>query len=168
MEEILNDKSFMKKVIIVHGYTSSPNKKKYKILSRELSNLGIDYSIPALPGGDFPHSREWLEIIGREVKDSKGPVVLVGHSLGTRAILLYLDKFEVKVDKVILIAALNNNEKENSRRRDKGYVDFFEYVIDINKIKERANKFVVIHLKDDDVVDCAQGVEIANVIWGRN
>ncbi len=150
-----------KKIILIHGYTSSPKKKKYQIISQELDNLAVDYSIPAFPGGDYPHTREWLEIIDKEVKSSTKPVVLVSHSLGTRTVLLYLDKFEEKVDTVILIAAFNNNVEENRKRKDGNYVDFFDYPLDIEKIKKLANKFIVVHSKDDNSIDYQQGVEIS-------
>jgi len=151
----------MKKVIFIHGYTSSPKKKKYQIIAEELDKLGVAYSIPALPGGEHPHSKEWLELIDKEVKNSANPVVLVGHSLGTRAALLYLDKFNKKVDTVILIAAFNNDYKKNRNRKDEHYADFFEYPIDIEKVKKLANTFIVVHSKDDDSIDYSQGEEIA-------
>ena len=153
---------YMKKVIFIHGYTSSPKKKKYQIISQELDKLGVEYSIPALPGGEHPHSKEWLEIIDKEVKNTTKPVVLIGHSLGTRTALLYLDKFEQKVDTVILIAAFNNDVKKNRERKDEHYSDFFEYALDIDKIKKLANRFIVVHYKDDDSIDYQQGVEISN------
>ena len=152
----------MKKVILIHGYTSSPRKKKYQIISQELNKLGVDYSIPAFPGGEYPHSKEWLKIIDREVKKTTKPVVLVGHSLGTRAALLYLDKFEQKVDTVILIATFNNNFKEGRKRRDENYVDFFDYALDIERIKKLVNRFIVVHSKDDDSIYYQQAVEISN------
>lgn len=152
----------MKKVIIIHGYTSSPKRKKYQIIFQELSALGVDYSIPALPGGKHPRSQEWLEIIDKKVKSSQKPVVLVGQSLGTRAVLLYLDKFGQKVDTVILVATFNNNIEENRKRRDGNYADFFDYPVDIEKVKKLANKFIVVHSKDDDSIDYKQGVEISN------
>jgi len=151
----------MKKIILIHGYTSSPNNKKYQIISQGLDKLGVEYSIPAFPGGEYPHSKEWLDIIDKEVKNTTKPVVLVGHSLGTRAALLYLDKFEQKVDTVILIAAFNNNFKENGKRRDENYTDFFDYALDIEKVKKLADKFIVVHSKDDDSIDYKQGVEIS-------
>ena len=154
----------MKKVIFVHGYHSSPKKKKYQIISQELDRISIEYSIPAFPGEEYPHSDEWLEIINKEVKKTAKPVIFIGHSLGTRAILLYLDKFEQKVDTVILIASFNNNFKENRKRRNGNYADFFDYALDINKIKKLANKFIVIHSKDDDSIDFQQGVDISNDI----
>ena len=152
----------MKKVIFVHGYHSSPKKKKYQIISQELDRISIEYSIPAFPGEEYPHSDEWLEIINKEVKKTTKSIILVGHSLGTRAILLYLDKFEQKVDTVILIASFNNNFKENKKRRNGDYADFFDYALDINKIKKLANKFIAIHSKDDDSIDFQQGVDISN------
>lgn len=152
----------MKKVILIHGYTSSPKKRKYQIIAQELNKLGIEYSIPELPDGEHPNSQEWLETINREVKNSTKPIVLVGHSLGARATLLYLDKFEQKVDTVILIAAFNNNFEENRKRRDGNYADFFDYSLDIEKIKKLANKFIVVHSKDDGSIDYKQGVEISN------
>ena len=155
----------MKKVIFIHGYRSSPKKKKYQIIAEELSKLGVDFSIPALPGGDYPHSKEWLEIINKEVKSSRKPLVLVGHSLGTRAVPLYLDKYNQKVDTVILFAAFNNNDfAKNRQRRNGNYADFFEYALDIDKIKKLAKKFVVIHSKDDESIDYQQGVEISQAL----
>ncbi|MCK4860156.1 MAG: serine hydrolase family protein [Candidatus Omnitrophica bacterium] len=157
----------MKKIILIHGYTSSPSKKKYQLISKELENLGVEYSIPALPGGEYPKSAEWLEGIDKEVKNTTKPVVLVGHSLGTRAALLYLDKFEQKIDTIILIAAFNNNFEENRKRRDGNYADFFDYALDIEKIKKLANKFIVVHSKDDDSIGYKQGVEIASELGAK-
>jgi len=152
----------MKKIIFIHGYTSSPKKKKYQIISQELDKLGVEYSIPAFPGEEYPQSKDWLDIIDEEVKNTVKPIVLVGHSLGTRATLLYLDKFERKVDTVILIAAFNNNLEENRKRKDGKYANFFDYSVNIEKIKKLANKFIVMHSKDDDSIDYQQGVNISN------
>lgn len=152
----------MEKIILIHGYTSSPKRKKYRIISRELEKLGVEHSIPALPGGRHPHSCKWLEIIDQEVKNSSQPVVLVGHSLGTRAVLLYLDKYEKRVDTVILFAAFNNDYKRNRKRRNGYYADFFDYALDIERIRKLARRFIVVHSKDDDSIDYKQGVEISN------
>ena len=151
----------MKKVIFIHGYTSSPNKKKYRIIAEELDKAKVDYSIPAFPGGENPYTSEWLEIINEEVEKSKNPVILVGHSLGTRAALLYLDKFGKKVDTVILFAAFNNDYQLNRNRKDEHYSDFFDYPINIEKVKNLADKFIVVHSKDDDSIDYGQGKEVA-------
>jgi len=152
----------MKRIIFIHGYTSSSKNKKYRIIAKDLNKLGIKYSIPQLPGGEYPHSKDWLEIIDREVKKSNLPVILVGHSLGTRAALLYLDQFNKSVDTVILIAAFDNDYKKNAGRKDEHYSDFFEYSIDIKRIKKLANKFIVVHSRDDNDITYSQGEKISS------
>ena len=151
----------MNKVILIHGYTSSPTRKKYQIISRELAKLKVEYAILSMPGDEHPHSKEWIEIIHNEVKKSDKPVVLVGHSLGTRAILLYLDTYHQRVDSVILFGAFNNDAESNQKRQGGNYADFFEYRLDVTKIKKLAVQFIVVHSKDDDRIDYQQGVEIS-------
>ena len=151
----------MKKVIFIHGYTASSKKDWYPNISIELDAFNVDYSIPDLPGGENSHSQEWLRIIDKEVQSASKPIILVGHSLGSRAALLYLDKFEKKLDTVILIAAFNNDVEKNRNRKDGSLADFFEYPLDLEKIKKLANKFIVMHSKDDDSIDYQQGVEIS-------
>ena len=152
----------MKKIIFIHGYNSSPKRRKYQIISQELDKLGVEHSIPAFPGNKHPHSSEWLKIIDKEIKKTTKSIILIGGSLGTRATLLYLDKFEQKVDTVILIAAFNNNFEENRIRRNGNYSDFFDYALDIEKIKKLANRFIVMHSKDDKQIDYQQGIDISN------
>jgi uncharacterized protein len=142
-----------KKIIFVHGYTASSKVNWYPTIKPTLDKLGIDYSIPDLPGGKNPHSNEWIDIIKKEVDSSVRPVVLVGHSLGTRAILLYLDKYKKRLDEIILIAPLSNEITNAQRRGGESYPDFFEYKIDLNKIKKLVKKFIIMHSKDDADLD---------------
>jgi predicted alpha/beta hydrolase family esterase len=157
----------MKEVIIIHGYTSLPKRKRFVAVSKGLKSLGMTCTIPAMPGGKHPLSQEWLKLINEKVKASSKPVILVGHSLGTRAVLLYLDKFEQKVDTVILISAFNNNVKDNQKRRGGVAADFFKYPLDIRKIRKLANKFIVVHSKDDDEVEYQQGVDISKQLGAK-
>lgn len=156
-----------KKIIFVHGWTASPQKDWYPTIKLLLDKQDIDYAIPYLPGNRNPHSLDWIEIIKKEVEASKKPVVLVGHSLGTRAILLYLDKYQKKVDTVVLIAALSN-DTANAKRRNEAYPDFFEYKIDLEKAKKLAGKFVVVHSKDDSSLDYQKhGAKLAGQLGAK-
>lgn len=149
------------RIIFIHGYTASSQADWYPALSKELVKLGVDYAIPDLPGGETPHAKAWLQIIHQEVRKSDKPLVLVGHSLGTRAVLLYLNKFKPQVEKAFLIAAFSN-KKENGQRHDgETYPDFFEDVINIDEIKPLVNKFIIMHSQDDSSIPYTQGVEIA-------
>lgn len=149
-----------KKIIFVHGYTASSKKDWYPKISKLLDRDEIDYSIPDLPGDKYPENKEWLRIIKKKVEKTRKPIILVGHSLGTRAVLLFLDQNNIKVKGVLLIAAFNNS-LENAKRRGGNYANFFEYKVDIEKIKKQAEKFVVIHSRDDDHINFSQGKEIA-------
>lgn len=156
-----------KKVIFVHGYHSSPKKLKYQLVAKELKKLGVDFIIPQFPGKDHPQSSKWLEIINKQVKSANKPVVLVGHSLGTRAILLYLDKYNQKVDRVILIAAFNNEIEKNGKMARGRLSNFFQYHLDIKKITKLARKFIVVHSEDDDLIPYRQGVGIAKELGAK-
>ena len=157
-----------KKVIFVHGYTASSQADWNPNISKALRKLGVDHFIPDLPGREYPHSKDWLEIIDREVKATEKPIVLVGYSLGTRTALLYLDIYEPNnIDTVILVAAFNNDWEHNRERKDEHYADFFEYAVDIEKLKKLAKQFIVIHSKDDSSIDYQQGAEIANELGAK-
>lgn len=149
------------KIIFVHGYTASPQADWYPNISKELKKRKIDFTVPFLPGGLHLKSKVWIEKIHQEVKKTKKPIILVGHSLGSRVVLLYLDKYPRKVIRVLLIAAFSNDTR-NARRHDgAAYPDFFEYKINLEKIKPLVSKFIVMHSKNDSDLDYKQGAEIA-------
>jgi uncharacterized protein len=151
------------KIIFIHGYTASHLADWYPQISEELKKLNIDFAIPDLPGHTSPHASEWLQIIHNEIIKSNKPLVIVGHSLGTRAALLYLEKYKPQnIQQVILIAAFANRIENALRRNGEAYPDFFEHTIKINEVKKYAKKFVVIHSKDDSSIPFEQGAEIAN------
>lgn len=152
------------KIIFIHGYTASSEADWYPTISPALKELNVDFAIPDLPGDREPHSGEWLEIIHQEFVKSDKPVVLVGHSLGTRAALLFLEKYREYVKAVFLFGAFANRT-ENAYREDadgeEKYPDFFEDKIDLDKIKDLSEKFVVVHSEDDFSIEYEQAVEIA-------
>lgn len=147
-------------VIFVHGYTASSATDWYPAISPELAVNGIPFAVPDLPGGKRPHAAEWVKVIHETIEHTRGSLMLVGHSLGTRAVLLYLEKHPISIDTVILIAPLANR-RENATRRDEAYPDFFDHVIDLSVIKSRVKRFIVMHSRDDESVPYAQGEELA-------
>ena len=148
-------------LVFIHGYTASHLADWYPRISKELDQLGVDYLIPDLPGDEHPHAEEWLNVLHSTISDVKKPLVLIGHSLGTRAALLYIEKYQPKVEKVFLIAAFNNRTENATRNDGETYPDFFEHKIDLEKVKPLVNKFVVMHSKDDSAIPYEPGEEIA-------
>lgn len=151
------------KIIFIHGYTASKEADWYPNISRELETLKISYAIPSLPGGEHPHTDEWLAAIHKEVTASKEPIILVGHSLGARAALLYLEKYPSNIRGLVLIAAFANS-LENAKRKDEAIPDFFRHIIDTEKIKSLTDTRIVMHSMDDDSIPYRQGQEIARDI----
>lgn len=150
------------KIVFIHGYTASSKADWYPQISEKLKELDVDFVIPDLPGGEKPHANQWLETLHKVISQINKPLILVGHSLGTRTALLYLEKYQPKnVEKVFLIAAFSNQVENGQRHDGETYPDFFEHVIDLGKIKPLVGKFIVMHSKDDSSIDYAQGEEMA-------
>jgi len=149
------------KILFIHGYTASSKADFYPALSLLLDAAHIDYVIPDLPGEKYPHAQTWIEMLHDSIKDNPKPLIIVGHSLGTRTALLYIEKYLPKVEHLFLIAAFANR-LENARRRNEAYPDFFENKIDISKIKSHIKHAYVLHSKNDHSIPFEQGVEIAH------
>ncbi|MBP9814012.1 alpha/beta fold hydrolase [Candidatus Woesebacteria bacterium] len=147
------------KIIFAHGYTANTTTDWYPQITAELRRLKIAYAIPNLPGEEHPHSAEWIELLHAEIEKAKEPPILVGHSLGTRAALLTLEKYPTKLKALILVATFAN-KLENAKRRDEAYADFFDHLIDLEKIKETTPTRVILHSMDDDSIPYRQGQEM--------
>ncbi|MBI2611513.1 alpha/beta fold hydrolase [Candidatus Gottesmanbacteria bacterium] len=158
------------KIIFLHGYTSSPQKDWYPTISRQLTTMGIDHDIPELPGGEHPNPQEWIEAIDKEVKSLDGrPFVLVGHSLGARAALLYLkDKKPANLEGLFLVSPPANRTEDYNVKGSQGFGDFFKEKIDISEIKPLIKrKPAVIHSPTDPDVRVEQARELADELGAR-
>jgi uncharacterized protein len=149
------------RVVFIHGYTASSKADWYPEISKELDRFGVDYVIPDLPGGEHPHAEEWLRVLQSVIGQSSKPLVLVGHSLGSRAALLYLERFKPKVKLVLLIAAFANSIDNAERNDGEAYPDFFTHVINLKLVRPLSQKFIVVHSRDDSSIPYTQGVSIA-------
>lgn len=154
-------------LLFIHGWTASSDTDFYPPLKTELDALGKRYIIPDLPGGRYPHANEWLSVIHESVKRETGPFVIVGHSLGTRAALLYIERYMPQVRALFLIAAFANRLENAKRRGGEVYPDFFTHLVDIGKIKSCVQESYVLHSRDDHSIPLEQGTEIANDLGAR-
>ncbi len=98
-------------IVFIHGYTASHFADWYPTISPELDKLGVKYVVPDLPGGERPHAYEWLDTLHSVISSIQTPLVLVGHSLGSRTALLYLEKYQPKVEKFSLSQPLTTTQK---------------------------------------------------------
>lgn len=136
-----------KRVLICHAYNTLPTENWYKWLEDQLNNRGYDAKVVEFPNSQAPSENEWVESI--KVADSTDSVIFVGHSLGCRAILAYLNQYGKLTDRLILVACPMFWEGIIETRPPlKSYVDGMQ-ALDFEKIKNLVGHFDIFHdIKD--------------------
>ena len=147
-------------VVVIHGYNGSSHVDWFPPLAQKMQADRVNYTIPDLPGGEYPQAEAWLQTVHTNLVGKQEPYIFVGYSLGTRAALLYLEKYAVKTPLVVLVAAFSNSTA-NAQKRNGVYASFFTHEINLTKIKRQVGKIIILHSKDDTTVEYAQAVELA-------
>lgn len=142
----------MKRVFIIHGWEGNPNEGWFPWFKKELEQERFEVVIPAMPNSDTPVFDEWLLKLKGEIKNPDKNTYLVGHSLGCITILRFLETLndDQKVGGAIFVAGFGHDLEYKGYKGELS--SFFETPIGWNKIKTKANKFVIIHSKDDEWV----------------
>ncbi len=147
----------MKRAVIVHCWGGSSNYAWYPWAKSELKKIGYQVTVPDMPDPDPPKLATWLPYLRQLVGEPDEDLVLIGHSIGTVAIMRYLESLpEGKgVGKVIMVAGFTDQlgfrELEN----------FFDTQLDFSKIKSKSkNGFVVIQSDDDPFVSKQYGARL--------
>ncbi len=147
--------------IDIHGYMSGPNHIWHPGLRGLIIQSGDQVVAPQLPGNEHPHNQEWLPIIDDCVQKNKDQeITLIGHSLGTRAIVLYLDQYDVQVSRTVLIGPFDTS-LANASFREGVYANFFDSDINLDRVKSRAGQTIVIGSLDDSRIPFVQAENIA-------
>lgn len=147
----------MKRVFIIHGYGADPGCNWFPWLKDELNKRGISAQAPDMPNANAPQCQEWVSLLKELIGQPDQNTILVGHSLGTAAILRYLETFKEGevVGDVFLVAGADANP---------GFPELDSFVAvppDYKKIKKGAKSFTVIHSDDDPVVPFKMGQRLA-------
>lgn len=143
----------MKRAIIVHCWEGYPEYCWYPQTKKELGAAGFKVQVPAMPHTELPTMSDWVPFLAGLVGTPDSELWLIGHSIGTVTIMRYLESLpeETKIAGVVLVAgyteSLGFRELEN----------FFETKLDFAKIKNKANKFILIHSDNDPFVPIQYG-----------
>jgi len=136
----------MKKVFIIHGFEGSPNGGWRPWLMGELEKQEVYACALPMPNPNNPDCAEWINEISRHIA-KEDEIYLVGHSLGSPAILRYLESaIAIKIAGSILVSC--PSEKNDNRKID----TFMDKPFDFEKIKSKCQKFAVIHGDNDPSV----------------
>ena len=154
-------------IIDIPGYNHNSQSMWHPDFRKYIIESGNEVTTLNLPGGKYPVFTEWYPIIEQAVAEAKNPVILVGHSLGTRAVLLFLEQTQHSVQDVVLIAPFDNS-LSNASFRNGNYANFFEYLIDINKVKSKIKgQIKVIGSEDDANIPYIQAQNISRDLQGE-
>ena len=140
----------MQRVFLVHGWGGSPEGDWMPWAKREIEKLGYEVFVSKMPDTENPKIDPWLNTLSKTIGVPKKDDILIGHSIGTLAIIRYLqtlNKGEI-IGKVILIApwqTLTLDENEDPKIAEPWQVEDIDY----DKIKTKAKSFVAVFSKDD-------------------
>lgn len=103
-----------KRIFIVHGWGGSPYNDWLPWAKYALADLGYTVTVPLMPDPDNPKIGEWVPFLKKMIIRPNWETVLIGHSLGCKAVLLYLQSlaYNQVVDKVILVAGRISGESK--------------------------------------------------------
>lgn len=143
----------MKRAVIVHCWEGYPEYCWYPYVKKELEAKGFEVKVPAFPETEAPQLDKWLPVLKKEIGSPNEDVYLIGHSIGAVTILRYLESLNVgqKIGGVVLVAGFTDNLGFDELK------NFFNFPIDLERIKDRANYFVAIHSDDDPFVPLKHG-----------
>jgi len=124
---------FMKKVLILHGWTYS--KEKWGEFNNLLKEEGIEIIFPNVPGLTESLDKPWVlndyvDWLKKIVDKEKDKIILIGHSNGGRIALAFGSLYPEKLEKLILIdsAGIYHNELPIRIKRF-----IFKYIANLGK-----------------------------------
>jgi predicted alpha/beta hydrolase family esterase len=153
------------KVIILHGWGGSPRGNWAGWLADQLTVSSSVSSVmcPELPNAEHPKQDEWLEKIRDLGNVFDDQTIIIGHSLGSIAILRLLESFEEneRVRAAILVCGFTNDLGIDEIK------DFFRTDFNWEKIKNKADKFVIINSDNDPYMSIEEGKILHEKLGGE-
>jgi len=142
-----------KRAIIVHCWDGYPEYCWYPYVKKELEKQEFEVQVPAFSETEEPKLDKWLPVLKKEVGQPDENTYLIGHSVGCITILRYLESLasEQKIGGAILVAGFVDNLGFEELK------NFFLTDVPLEKIKDKAKYFIVIHSDDDPYVSLKHG-----------
>jgi hypothetical protein len=132
------------KAVILHGTGNDHTGNWFPWLKNELERLGIDVWVPDLPKSNHPNVERYNKFLLGKGWDFNGNLV-IGHSSGAVEVLALLEALpdDMKVNAAIMVSVFEGDLGWEDLK------DLGDLKFDYEKIKLKANQFMVIHSDDD-------------------
>ena len=147
------------KIILIHGFKSSPSMNFFPWLKKSLTDLGHEVMVPELPNSVEPNPEEWTRALVEKVGAIDDETIIVGHSLGSVSALRFLEAAEIKsTPKACLLISPPWMIKHEL------FQGFFLDELDFDVLMWKASRFVILHSKDDNIVPFDHAEKYASVL----
>lgn len=153
------------KIVGLHGTDSSSRNGWWPYFKTELENRGHKVWVPDLPGADKPDTKRYEEYLTSKGWDFDDNLI-VGHSAGAVTILGLLQSLDTKIDTAILVSPFTDEILKDphwSYRLGGLFAEPFNY----GEIKNKANKFIVVHSDNDPYCPLEGAKEISQKLGGK-
>ncbi|MEQ4670301.1 RBBP9/YdeN family alpha/beta hydrolase [Providencia manganoxydans] len=156
---IQNGKLTNKKVIIIHGYTASPEKNWFPWLKEQLEQQGVVVKVPAMPDPLSPDPQRWQQhLLDAQIELDKDTVV-IGHSLGCVTLLRYLASQQQQVGGYLLVSGFT--EEQATLPELKAHTDIS---LDYANLKSLSDKRISIISSNDSIVSPQSSRTLATLL----
>lgn len=151
-------------VLLLHGYTATPDRHWLPWLGKQLREHGFAVESPALPSPDEPQRDKWVKEVEQFVATASKPIILVGHSLGATTILRYLEKKPIKPIRAAMLVAAPTNVSIQQEKHP-GILHFLgPDPFDFDSIKANAEIIEAFVSLDDDSVPAVEGEPLRDLL----
>ena len=150
------------KIILIHGYKADSKSGFLPWLQDALHAKGHEVVVPNLPNPEDPDPEEWTKVLVEKIGSIDDETIILGHSLGASMVLRFLEAAEAKSTPrgCILVSPPWMIKAEALR-------GFFMSELDFDVLMWKASRFVVVHSRDDKVIQFDHAEKYAKVLHAK-
>ncbi len=147
-------------VILLHGFTGSPERNFFPWLQIELEKKGHTVEVPHLPNSENPCEDEQVEYVLKHTKIDENTIIY-GHSLGSVVAMKVVEKLKTPIRSLVLSGTFS---KPIFLDHDRPFKDTFKWEFDSEAIKSNAPLITVLHDSGDTAVPYSQAKTVADML----
>ena len=140
----------MAQVIVVHGYTASPEENWFPWIAQKAIKAGVSLKVLRLDPSETPVLNVWMKQMDAQIDALNENSILIAHSLGCIAALHYLSQKLQHQNIKALVLAAGFNGRLGRLEQVNPFIDAAK--IDFDLLKQQVEHRVVIYSKGDERV----------------